>query len=99
MQDIIVELQTLKSLIIAQGILKKDVLKFDEACSYSGISKSHMYKLTSGGRIPFYKPGGKLVFFKRSELDEWLLQNRSSTQEELDKIAENWVTKQGRRAR
>lgn len=96
MNQILEELNGLKTMIQAQGILKKDVLTFEEACTYSGISKSFMYKLTSGGKIPFYKPGGKLVYFKRVELDEWLLQNRSNTNEELDQLAENWISKHGR---
>ena len=29
-----------------------------------------------GGKIPHYKPTGKLIYFSRSELDDWLLHNR-----------------------
>lgn len=47
-----------------------------EACEYMGITESHLYKLTSSGRIPHYKPTGKLIYFDRSELDDWLLQNK-----------------------
>ena len=96
MEKVILKLNELESLIINQGILKKDVLTFDEACSYTGISKSHMYKLTSGSRIPFYKPGGKMVFFKREELNDWLLQNRNTTENELDQMAQAWSLKNGR---
>ena len=48
----------------------------EAACDYLGITESHMYKLTSGGKIPHYKPTGKLIYFSRSELDDWLLHNR-----------------------
>ena len=54
----------------------KTVLSVAEACDYLGITESHMYKLTSGGKIPHYKPTGKLIYFCRSELDDWLLHNR-----------------------
>lgn len=54
----------------------KTVLTAHEACEYMGITESHLYKLTSTGRIPYYKPTGKLVYFDRSELDDWLLRNR-----------------------
>ena len=47
-----------------------------EIVNYLGITESHMYKLTSGGKIPHYKPTGKLIYFSRSELDDWLLHNR-----------------------
>lgn len=96
MQNIFKEIKKLKTLIQAQEVRKKDVLTFDEACWYSGISKSHMYKLTSGNKIPFFKPGGKLVFFKREELNEWLLQNRNTTEKELEQKALSWSLKNGR---
>ena len=48
---------------------QKNVLTFDEACLFTGISRSYMYKLTCGCRIPHYKPNGKNIFFNRSELE------------------------------
>lgn len=55
----------------------KTVFTVAEACEYMGITESHLYKLTSAGKIPHYKPTGKLMYFDRSELDDWLLQNRT----------------------
>jgi hypothetical protein len=46
-----------------------------------------MYKHTSNGTVPYYKPHGKLIYFKREDLDNWLLQNRHSTSEELENEA------------
>ncbi|RAV28897.1 helix-turn-helix transcriptional regulator [Sinomicrobium soli] len=63
----------------------KRVLTFDEACDYTGISKSYLYKLTSENRIPFSKPNGKVIFFEREKLENWLLRNhRRSRQETKD---------------
>ena len=45
---------------------QKNVLTFDEACTYTGISRTYMYKLTCGSRIPHYKPNGKNIYFDRS---------------------------------
>jgi len=67
--------------------LQKTVLSFDETCKYCCISKSKMYKHTSSRNIPFYKPEGKLIFFKREELDIWLLRNRQSSMDELQREA------------
>lgn len=66
---------------------QKEVLSFDEACKYCNISKSKMYKHTSNRNIPHYKPEGKLIYFKKSELDDWLLRNRQSSNEELEREA------------
>ncbi|TKK71451.1 helix-turn-helix domain-containing protein [Ilyomonas limi] len=51
-------------------ILQKEILTFEEACIYLGRSASSMYKLTSARLIPHYVPTGKLIYFKRTELDE-----------------------------
>jgi excisionase family DNA binding protein len=56
-------------------LLKKEVLGLAETCTYLQVSASHIYKLTSTGKIPHYCPNGKRLYFKRSELDEWLTRN------------------------
>lgn len=81
-------------------LTSKTVLTFDEASDYTGLSKSHLYRLTSTGGIPFYKPKGKIIYFDRKELDNWMLQNRNITQEELEIRANTYLAtkkKGGRR--
>ena len=53
----------------------KDVLTLKEAAVYIGASLSQIYKMTSSGCIPHYKPRGKMCYFEKKELDAWLLQN------------------------
>lgn len=60
----------------------KEVLTSEEVAKYMGISKSYLYKLTMNRQIPHYKPTGKLCYFNRHELEEWLQRNRVSTVEE-----------------
>ncbi|MDR3287079.1 MAG: helix-turn-helix domain-containing protein, partial [Prevotellaceae bacterium] len=40
----------------------KNVLTFDEVATLTGLSKSHLYKLTCKKVIPHYKPSGKIVY-------------------------------------
>lgn len=54
----------------------KEVLTFDEASDYTGISRSYLYKLTASGKIPHSKPNGKMVFFDKKKLVHWLLQHK-----------------------
>lgn len=54
----------------------KTILNFEEACKYIGVSDSLLYKLTAAKEVPHYKPRGKKLYFKREEIDEWLLQNK-----------------------
>lgn len=83
----------LEKMIELQGIFTKEVLNFNEAAIYMELSHSHMYKLTSGGQIPFYKPTGKKLYFKREELDNWLLRNRSASQAEIEQQASDYLLK------
>ncbi len=83
--------QTLKM----AGLAQKEVLTFDEAVAYTGLSKSWLYKLTSTKQIPHYKPSGKLCYFDRMELDAWIRQNRVSTTEEIEMQAQAHCLKKG----
>jgi len=47
-------------------------LNFVEAAQYLSISQSTLYKLTYQRKIPAHKPSGKLLYFFKHELDEWI---------------------------
>jgi len=96
MDEIIVRLENLQRLIVSQGIYTKEVLNFNETCQFLELSQSHLYKLTSAGTIPYYKPNGKKLYFKKSELETWLLRNRNATQEEIEQKATDYMVKKGR---
>ena len=69
----------------------KNVLTIDDAAVLTGLSKSHLYKLTCSKQIPFYRPNGKLVYFDRQELEGWLKQNRVNTTAEAEQAALTYV--------
>lgn len=77
------------------GLTSKEVLTFEEAAQFTGLSKSYLYKLTSGQKIPFYKPSGKLCYFNREELQQWLMQNRVSTHDEIAGKAQAYCMQKG----
>ena len=81
-------LSNIEALLLSQ----KTVLNFVEVAAYTGLSKSYLYKLTSNGGIPCYKPQGKQIYFSKLEIDQWLLQNRKATNDELDSQANTIVT-------
>ncbi len=94
MDEIILEsLNRIEQLIINQGINMKDILNIDELQEYTGYQKSYLYKLTSSREIPFYKPSGKRLFFRKPEIDEWLLRNRNTTNAEVEEAAQNFILK------
>lgn len=76
-------------------LLQKEVLSLQEACIYLCISQSYMYKLTSSRKVPHYSPLGKLIYFKRTELDEWILSNKRCSKNELEDTAVSYMKKKG----
>jgi len=54
-------LERIEGLLVAN----KTVLTMREAAILTGLSLSHLYKLTSTNGIPCYKPTGKAIYFNR----------------------------------
>ena len=94
---IIQKLDRLETMIENQTLLSKEVLNLNETAQYLDISQSHLYKLTSTKRIPHFCPQGKKIYFKRTELDEWLLTNRQNTISDIEKQAANYLLQNKRR--
>lgn len=69
----------------------KNVLCLDDVVLLTGLSKSHLYKLTCSHQIPYYKPNGKHVYFDRIELENWMKQNRVATEDEVQATATNYL--------
>ena len=94
--NILEKLERIEKLLETQQAMQKQVLNFNDACIYLELSQSHLYKLTSTGSIPHYKPNGKKLYFNRQELDNWLLRNRNNSIDEIEQEAANYLIKKGR---
>ncbi len=81
--DLQSRVQTLENLCYSA----KEVLNLEEAASFLGIAKSTLYKMTHENRIPFYKPAGKLIYFEKSVLLDWIRSNRVMSEAELQEAA------------
>jgi excisionase family DNA binding protein len=60
----------------------KEILNVNEASDLTGLARQTLYGMTSQRTIPFFKRG-KRILFKRSELEQWLLENRQQTISEI----------------
>lgn len=60
----------------------KNVLTVAEVALLLNISESRVRHLTSSRDIPYYKQG-KSVYFKKSEIENWQLENRIPTNDEI----------------
>ncbi|WP_111709095.1 helix-turn-helix domain-containing protein [Lutibacter citreus] len=65
----------------------KEVMNLKELCEYLGLSKSHIYKLTSTREIPHSKNRGKKLYFNKYEIDKWVLENKVKTIKDIEQEA------------
>ena len=87
----IMELRTVDPVVIKERLktiedalyTTKDILNMKEVCKYLDISQSLLYKLTCSGEIPHFKPRGKMIFFEKKELIEWIKRNRENDSEPI----------------
>lgn len=87
-------LERIESMLSAATV--KDVLTMDECAAYMGCSKNYLYQLTAKSEIPYYKPRGKYIYFRRVEIDGWLLGNRHSSNGEIERMASAFCAKRGK---
>ena len=91
MENILTKIENLEVLIKRQNILSKEVLTLEETAEYLQLSKSCIYKMTSNKEIPFYTPGGKKIYFRRTELEQWILNSRVAPSVEISIEIESYL--------
>ncbi|PZD77462.1 helix-turn-helix domain-containing protein [Mesonia sp. K7] len=83
MRDLIQEKNAKPSNQENKNWFAKEVLSFKEALKLLDISASTLYKLTHKKAITYYKPSGKMIYFKRVDLINWMLQNKQTSTREV----------------
>ena len=66
-------------------------LNLAQASEYLSISQRTIRELLD--EIPHYRVGSKMLLFKRSELDEWMLQYREGGNAELGELVDETLEK------
>lgn len=63
----------------------KSVLNIDELSTFTGFSKSQIYKLTASKKIPHCKPyeGARVLYFKRRDIIKWMTSHSVKTTDEI----------------
>ena len=87
-KNVVDKLTAIESLLVAT---QPKPLTLKEAAEFLDFSRSYLYRLTSQGRIPCYKPEGKRVYFDRADLVKWLKRNRIRPQEEIAEEAATYI--------
>ena len=66
-------LERLEQIRTATLLASKDIYTTAEACMFLGVKRSYLYELVCNHKIPHFKSrGGKLTYFKRNDLEEWM---------------------------
>lgn len=91
--DLQQKLESMENLLFAG----KEVLSLEEAAIFMNVTKSNLYHMTHEQIIPFYKPGGKMCYFEKSELLKWMRRNRVASMEEIEKEAELRLLRLGKK--
>lgn len=77
-------LETLQQIRLYTLIAAKQMLTHEEASAYLGISVHHLTKLKTNRMIPYYKPNGKLCYYSKSDLDEFMLRGKVKSFAQMD---------------
>ncbi|KGO83738.1 AlpA family transcriptional regulator [Flavobacterium cauense R2A-7] len=91
--DIIQKLLEIEALLKRQHAFNKEILTLDEAANYLCLSKSALYKITSRKEIPFYNPGGKKIYFRRIDLENWVLESKSMSIDEIGEEIDSYLSR------
>ena len=68
-------------------------MTFSAACEFLGITARQMYGYTGRKLIPYYKPTGRHIYFRKSELVEFVTANRIATAAEVEAQAQQLARK------
>ena len=62
---------------------RENPLNVQQAAAFLGLKPSYVYNLVFFGKLTAYKPGGKKLLFKLSDLEKYAYSNQKSSSAEL----------------
>lgn len=84
MNELTATLQRIEQYVL---INTKNVLNLTEAAILTGLKPDTIRKMAQRHDIAFYKPNRNMLYFLKQDLEKWMMQNRESTQQEIDQKA------------
>jgi prophage regulatory protein len=86
--SILQKLNRLETLIIGTS---KQIFTVEDVVNYTGFSKSYVYKLVHNNILPYSKPNNRTLFFTKTEIDEWLMKNKSKSISQIEQEAVSYT--------
>lgn len=90
MKDLLNELREIKELLA----LSQPIFSLRQFCKFADISLDHGYKLTSTGKIRFYRPFGKKIYIEREEAINTLKQHPVENTAAINEQFNHYIIKQ-----
>jgi excisionase family DNA binding protein len=84
----LLEIKEIKSSYSASRSSSNELMNIQEVAEYLSLSVPTLYGYTSHMEIPHMKRG-KRLYFRKNEIDEWLLKSRVKTRSEIEEEAIN----------
>ncbi|PIE50511.1 MAG: hypothetical protein CSA38_02625 [Flavobacteriales bacterium] len=84
LKKILNELKILKKEVKKRNLYRKRLLTTSEAAIVTGVSQSYIQKMVASKSLPHSKPTGKLIFIHRRDLEKFLLQNYTPSNDEVE---------------
>jgi excisionase family DNA binding protein len=72
-------------------------MSVSEAAVFTGLSKNYIYLLAHQRKIPFYKPTGGRIFFKRQDLEGFVFRRKVPADYEVREAAERKIIAAGKK--
>lgn len=91
-EDIMLSVEPQKEIISTKENIKEH-LTVEEAAEYLNVSTSTIYKYTHQNTLAYSKPTGKKVYFKKEDIDKFLKNKRSKSNEEIEQNAREYYVK------
>lgn len=74
------------------GDVSPKIMTTKTVATYLNVTPSTIYKMTSSREIPHSKRG-KILYFDKKEIDEWVLKNKRLTNQDIDDLAKDYIRK------
>jgi excisionase family DNA binding protein len=78
---------------ITGAVINENPLDIHEAAAFLRLSKTFMYQLVHDRKIAAYKPGGKKLYFRQCDLENYAFRNKRLSDYEAKETADKILTR------